>query len=108
MGAWSILAAGWLPLPAVFGLKIERAQPRFCHRNKNTVEALFLEYQEAAGAVHAPEVFPGRTTLPMSHRTLVRSSACRRCVLTCRPRSARDSILVRQACYRPMTQDGPR
>jgi len=32
MGPWSILAACWLPLPAVFGLK---PQPRFRHRRKN-------------------------------------------------------------------------
>ena len=56
MGPWSILAAGWLPLPAVFGLKGHSLV--FDTGAKVPAEALFLEYQEASGGVHSPEVFP--------------------------------------------------
>ena len=47
MGPWSILAAGWLPLPAVFGLKGHSLV--FDTGARVPAEALFLEYQEASG-----------------------------------------------------------
>src|SRR6266536_5733765 len=56
MGPWSILAAGWLPLPAVFGLKGHSLV--FETGTEVTAEALFLEYREASGVAHSPEVFP--------------------------------------------------
>jgi glycine/D-amino acid oxidase-like deaminating enzyme len=56
MGPWSILAAAWLPLPAVHGLKGHSLV--FETGTKMPAEAAFLEYQEANGAVHAPELFP--------------------------------------------------
>ena len=56
MGPWSILAAGWLPLPAVLGLKGHSLV--FETGTKVPAEALFLEYQEAGGGMHSPEVFP--------------------------------------------------
>src|SRR5947208_13072139 len=56
MGPWSILAAAWLPLPAVFGLKGHS----LVFETGTTVpaEAAFLEYREASGAVQSPELFP--------------------------------------------------
>ena len=56
MGPWSVLAAQWLPLPAVFGLKGHSLV--FETGTKVPAEALFLEYREARGAVHSPEIFP--------------------------------------------------
>ncbi|MGA2129805.1 MAG: FAD-dependent oxidoreductase, partial [Xanthobacteraceae bacterium] len=56
MGPWSILAAGWLPLPAVYGLKGHSLV--FQTGAEIPAEALFLEYQEHPGAVQTPEVFP--------------------------------------------------
>ena len=56
MGPWSILAAQWLPLPPVFGLKGHSLV--FDTGASVPAEALFLEYQEASGEVHGPEVFP--------------------------------------------------
>ena len=53
MGPWSILAAGWLPLPPVLGLKGHSLV--FETGTKVPAEALFLEYQEAGGGVHSPE-----------------------------------------------------
>jgi FAD dependent oxidoreductase len=56
MGPWSILAAWWLPLPAVFGLKGHSLV--FDTGAKIPAEAAFLEYQERSGAVLTPELFP--------------------------------------------------
>ena len=56
LGPWSILAAEWLPLPAVFGLKGHSLV--FETGTKVPAEALFLECREANGAVQTPEVFP--------------------------------------------------
>jgi glycine/D-amino acid oxidase-like deaminating enzyme len=56
MGPWSVLAARWLSLPPVFGMKghslvLETGE-------LIPPEALFLEYGEAAGSILSPEVFP--------------------------------------------------
>ena len=62
MGPWSILAARWLPLPPVFGLKGHS----LVFETGETVppEALFLEYGEAGGEILTPELFsrPDGTT----------------------------------------------
>jgi glycine/D-amino acid oxidase-like deaminating enzyme len=56
LGPWSILAARWLPLPAVFGLKGHS----LVFDTGTTVpgEAVFLEYREKTGAMLTPELFP--------------------------------------------------
>ena len=56
MGPWSILAARWLPLPAVYGFKGHSLV--FETGESIPAEALFLEYQEAGGEVLTPELFP--------------------------------------------------
>jgi glycine/D-amino acid oxidase-like deaminating enzyme len=56
MGPWSILAAGWLSLPAVYGLKGHSLI--FETGMMVPAEALFLEYEETTGEVQAPELFP--------------------------------------------------
>ena len=56
MGPWSLLAAAWLPLPAVFGLKGHSLV--FDTGTRVPAEALFLEVREATGAVQTPELFP--------------------------------------------------
>ena len=56
MGPWSILAARWLPLPAVFGFKGHSLV--FQTGEAIPAEALFLEYQEASGEILTPELFP--------------------------------------------------
>jgi glycine/D-amino acid oxidase-like deaminating enzyme len=100
MGPWSILAAAWLPLPAVYGLKGHSLV--FETGTKIPAEAAFLEYREANGAVHAPELFPrpdgttyvcaisSESPLPIDPADVsadpVRSSACGQCALNCRRR----------------------
>ena len=56
MGPWSILAARWLPLPAVWG----RKGHGLVFETGETIpaEAQFLEYREASGEILTPELFP--------------------------------------------------
>ena len=56
MGPWSILAAHWLPLPAVLGYKGHSLV--FETGGSVPAEALFLEYREASGEILTPELFP--------------------------------------------------
>ena len=56
MGPWSILAARWLPLPAVFGYKGHSLV--FETGGTIPAEALFLEYRAANGETLTPELFP--------------------------------------------------
>src|SRR5690349_856960 len=120
MGPWSILAAGWLPLPAVFGYKghslvfeTGRAIP---------AEALFLEYREASGETLTPELFPradGTTwvgaisstgPLPVDPADVAPDEGAHaRLEALCRnisPALAAAPIIARQACFRPVTEDG--
>jgi glycine/D-amino acid oxidase-like deaminating enzyme len=120
MGPWSVLAAGWLPLPAVHAYK---GHSLIFETGASTpAEALFLEYQESQGAVAAPEFFPRadgtmyvayssvQDPLPVDPadvrpdpRAIARLAAICQAVA---PALSQDKIVARQACYRPMTQDG--
>ena len=120
LGPWSILAAEWLPLPAVFGLKGHSLV--FETGTKVPAEALFLECREANGAVQTPELFPradGTTyvcaisserPLPIDPaRVTPDPGALERLQAMCSelsPALATAKILARQACYRPITRDG--
>jgi glycine/D-amino acid oxidase-like deaminating enzyme len=120
MGPWSMLAAAWLPLPAVFGLKGHSLV--FDTGTQVPPEALFLDYREDTGAVHAPEVFPradgttyvcaisSESPVPLDPASVVPDSgAIERLEAMCArlsPVLARSPILARQACFRPITRDG--
>jgi glycine/D-amino acid oxidase-like deaminating enzyme len=121
MGPWSLLAALWLPLPAVYGLKGHSLV--FDTRDQIPAEAAFLEYREpASGAVLTPEVFPrsdgttyvcgisGEEILPLDPaRVTPDGGAIYRLEAMCRaisPVLEKAPILARQACYRPITRDG--
>ncbi len=56
MGPWSLLAARWMPIPAVFGLKGHSLV--FATGTQIPADALFLEVVELTGATSSPEVFP--------------------------------------------------
>jgi glycine/D-amino acid oxidase-like deaminating enzyme len=120
MGPWSVLAAQWLPLPAVYGLK---GHSLVFDTGKNVpAEALFLEYEEAEGALQSPEVFPradGTTyvcavssdsPLPIDPaRVTPDPGAIERLQKICgrlSPALREAKIVARQACHRPVTQDG--
>ncbi len=120
MGPWSILAAKWLPLPAVFGLKGHSLV--FDTGTRLSADALFIEYREASGAMQSPELFPrtdGTTyicaissdsPLPVDPAEVAPDpGAIERLHAICSelsPVLASSQILARQACYRPITRDG--
>jgi glycine/D-amino acid oxidase-like deaminating enzyme len=120
MGPWSILAAGWLPLPDVLPYKGHSLI--FETGTRVPPEALFLECRTPSGAVLAPEVFPradgttyvaassSQDALPLDPAD-VRSDprAIEQLEAVCErvsPALARAAIVARQACYRPVTRDG--
>ncbi|MGH6922995.1 MAG: NAD(P)/FAD-dependent oxidoreductase [Propylenella sp.] len=120
MGPWSILASEWLDMPAVYGLKGHSIV--FDTGTRLPAEALFIEYQEPGGAISSPEVFPradGTTyvcgisserPLPIDPlRVSADEGALDRLQEMCArisPVLAEAKILARQACFRPVTQDG--
>src|SRR6185503_15970374 len=119
MGPWSILAAAWLPLPPVFGLKGHSLV--FETGNEVPAEALFLDYREAGGAALSPEVFPradgttyvcaisSESPLPVDPAEVAPDpGAMERLQLLCArlsPALRADRIRARQACFRPVTRD---
>ena len=121
MGPWSIFACGWVPLPAVYGLKGHSLV--FDTPSGLPPDALFVEYREASGAMSSPEVFPrtdGTTyvcgvsahdsPLPVDPSDVSPDpGAIERLEAMCMamsPDLAEARILARQACFRPVTQDG--
>lgn len=120
MGPWSILASRWLPLPAVYGYKGHSLI--FRTGEAIAAEALFLEYQEASGEVLTPEIFPrvdGTTwvcavsstePLPIDPSQVSPDEGAHdRLEAMCRtisPALAAAPITARQACFRPVTDDG--
>ena len=120
MGPWSILAAQWLPLPPVFGLKGHSLV--FDTGAAIPAEALFLECREARGAVQTPEIFPrpdgttyvcaisSEAPLPLDPAVVAPDcGAIERLHAMCRdiaPALAEAKVLAAQACYRPIARDG--
>src|SRR5262249_55015908 len=89
---------------------------------KISADALFLEYAEASGATHSPEVFPradgttyvcgvsSESPLPENPAHVAPDpGAIERLEAMCArlsPTLAESRILARQACYRPVTRHG--
>ena len=119
-GPWSILASRWLPLPGVYGFKGHSLV--FETGDSVPAEALFLEYQEANGEVLTPEVFAradgtvwacavsSTSALPVDPATVVADEGAHaRLEALCRslsPALASAPVRARQACFRPVTEDG--
>ena len=120
MGPWSILAAKWLPLPLVFGLKGHSLV--FQTGATLPPEALFLEYAEPDGSTLSPEVFPradgttyvcgisSESALPVDPGVVIPDDgAIDRLKALCArmsPILANAPMLASQACFRPVTEDG--
>ena len=120
MGPWSILAARWLPLPAVFGYKGHSLV--FETGGTIPAEALFLEYRAANGEILTPELFPradGTTwvcaistigPLPLDPKDVAADEGAHvQLEALCQnisPALAAAPIKARQACFRPVTEDG--
>ncbi len=119
MGPWSVLAARWLPVPAVYGLKgysITLRPPA-----PAAPAALFLDHEDEAGERHGPEVvvrpdgevylcgFSDDSPVPLSPAEVqVDDTACDRLqAIAARLSSLFDGaqISARQACYRPICRD---
>lgn len=119
LGPWSLLAAAWVPLAPVYGLKghsiiyrPDRALP---------AEAVFAE-MEADGDVHTPEIvaradgtvyvcgLAGRGGLPLDPARVLPeadgSELLHEMSARLVPHLATAQIVVKQACFRPVTADG--
>jgi glycine/D-amino acid oxidase-like deaminating enzyme len=120
MGPWSALAAQWLPLPMVYGLKGHSVI--FRSGANVTPHALFVECEAADGGVDTPEVFPrpdGTTYVcglsseeplppdPAAVSTDAASTArLKAMTATFAPSLATAEVVSAQACYRPVARDG--
>lgn len=120
MGPWSLVASGWLPLPAIMAYKGHSLL--FETGEMVPPEAVFFEYQEPGGASLTPELFPradGTTYVAFSSaqdrmpfdpaQVHTDPEAVAQLEAICEqvsPALARSNIIARQACYRPVTQDG--
>lgn len=120
LGPWSVRAAQWLQLPAVFGLQ----SPSLVYDTGTDVpaEALFLDYQQESGATIGVEVFPradgtthiaalsSQDPLPMNPADVkpdpdglkTTQAICERLS----PAFRAERIIAQQSCFRPVTQDG--
>ena len=119
MGPWSILATQWLALPAVYGLKSYSIT--LAPSGPVEPEVLFLDYEDAEGERHDPELVPradgevylcgfsGNQTLPLAPEDIsVDSAECERLhQLAGRISSTLTEAAVtgQQACYRPICED---
>jgi glycine/D-amino acid oxidase-like deaminating enzyme len=120
MGPWSAIAARWLSLPPVFGLKGHSIV--FETGELIPPEALFLEYEETDGSMLAPEVFPrpdgttyvcaisSESPLPADPTSVAPDDgAIDRLKALCdriSPVLAASRVLATGACYRPLARDG--
>jgi glycine/D-amino acid oxidase-like deaminating enzyme len=120
MGPWSVLAAQWLPLPPVFGLKGHSLV--FETEDRVPADALFLEYREAGHGWHSPEVIPrpdgttwvcaisSESPVPLDPGDVVPDpGAIERLGAMCAriaPALGSAKVVASQACHRPVTQDG--
>ena len=120
MGPWSALAAQWLPLPAVYGIKghslLLRTDPPLSPR------ALFVDFEAEDGTMHGPEVMPrpdgttyvcglsSETRLPDDPADVAPDAgACERLrAIAARisPALGKAEVLAAQSCYRPIARDG--
>jgi glycine/D-amino acid oxidase-like deaminating enzyme len=120
MGPWSVLAARWLPMPAVHGLKghsiVFRPEARL------PSEAVFAEFEDGDGDTYAPEIVPradgtlyvcglsGNAPLPLDPSQVnPEPGGCEKLrAISTRlvPILAAAKMLANQACHRPITADG--
>lgn len=120
MGPWSVLAARWLSLPAIYGLKgnslvLRTARPVSPH-------ALFVECEAEDGSVDSPEVFPrpdgtvyvcglsSEAPLPADPAAVRPDPGAEQRLRAMAgmfaPALATAEVVATQACYRPVAPDG--
>jgi len=119
MGPWSLRAAQWMSLPLVYG----QQSPSLVYDTGKDVpaDALFLDYDDNGNAVTV-EVFPradgsthvtafsSQAPLPMNPADVAPDpTAIAKLQALCErlsPAFRAERIVARQACFRPVTQDG--
>ena len=120
MGPWSTFEALGLEVPKVYGLKGHSLV--YETGSRIPAEALFLEYRDTSGANYSPEVFPradgttyvcaisSESPLPLDPTDVTPDPGAIECLeamcAKLSPILATSRIIARQACYRPVTQDG--
>lgn len=120
LGPWSLLAARWLDLPAVYGVKGHS----ILYRTGAEVppEALFLQAREATGTMLTPEIFPradgttyvcaisSEAPLPVDPAQVSADPGAfdrlEAVAAAVSPAFRRERVVARQACFRPVTVDG--
>jgi glycine/D-amino acid oxidase-like deaminating enzyme len=120
MGPWSVLAAQWLPLPAIFAYKGHSLI--FATGDDIPAHALFLQYEEESGPLLTPEVFARadgttyvsalstQSPLALDPAAVTPDpGAVERLQQACKrisPALSPERIIARQACHRPIAHDG--
>jgi glycine/D-amino acid oxidase-like deaminating enzyme len=120
LGPWSLLAAQWIEVPAIYGLKGHSLI--FKPDRPLPPEAVFAEVYGEDGDVHTPEIvsradgtvyvcgLPGRGGLPVDpsqvHPEEGGCEKLRDITLRLVPALKDAEIIAEQACYRPVTADG--
>lgn len=120
MGPWSVLAAQWLPLPPIYGLKGHSVI--FRPHEPLPAETIFAEFEEASGEVLTPEIVPrvdgtlyvcglsGTAALPVDPSMVEpEAGGCERlraATIRLVPQLASALVVAEQACYRPIAADG--
>lgn len=120
MGPWSILAARWLPMPAIRGLKGHSVI--FRPEQPLPAEAVFAEVEDGDGEFLTPEIVPrvdgtlyicgnpGRSAMPVDPAHVrPEPGACeklRDIAIRLVPALRHAEVIAEQACYRPMAEDG--
>jgi glycine/D-amino acid oxidase-like deaminating enzyme len=120
MGPWSVLAAQWLSMPVLYGLKGHSVV--FEPQAMLPAEAVFAEFEDADGETYSPEIVPrpdgtlyvcgvsGAAALPIEPSDVQpEPGGCeklREISVRLVPQLATAKVLSHQACYRPITVDG--
>lgn len=120
MGPWSRLAAQWVPLPPVHGLKGHSLI--FRPDVPLPPEAIFVEFEDEDGEILTPEIVPradgtvyicglsGKAPLPVDpSNVLPEAGGCAKLhevAVRLVPQLSSAQVIAEQACYRPMTTDG--
>ncbi len=120
MGPWSLLAARWVPLPPIYGLKGHSII--FKPETPLPAEAIFAEYEDSDGEILTPEIVPradgtlyvcglsGSAALPIDPaKVRPEDGGCeklRDISVRLVPRLRGAQVIAEQACYRPIARDG--
>lgn len=120
MGPWSVLAAQWLPLPPIYGLKGHSVI--FKPTTEFPAETIFAEFETVDGDVVGPEIvprpdgtlyvcgLPGHDALTVDPaQVMPEPGGCaqlRDITVRLVPSLADAEVVAEQACFRPITADG--